>query len=325
MNPVREKTEYFLTKGFFGLLKICPSAGIHAVCRTVALAFYRLGGGRRRITLKNLRIAFPELSEKERVRIARNAYVHFGRLIAESAMVLAGKITRADLDDMVDGGVLPKLKEIEQSSPLGTLAITGHLGNFELLSHYTGSHMERQGRVVARRGSNRLIDDRLVIPMRESFGNGVIFKKRALPQVSRALKRGEHVGLLIDIKSSRAQGVPVSFFDRQTYAIKSSAYLQIKLGVQVIPVAMIHTGDGKYRLVAGELIPWKDTGQPLAEQIAELTQIHQNALEKLIREYPDQWLWMHNRWKGSGSPDGDPRSTGPAGGQPESTPPNQTS
>lgn len=297
MNPVREKTEYILAKGFFGLLKVCPARGIHAVCRAMAIAFYRIGSGRRRITIKNLGIAFPELSEKEQAQIARNAYIHFGRLIAESAMVLAGKITRDDLDDMVDGEVLPKLKEIERNSPMGTLAITGHLGNFELLSHYTGSHMERQSRVVARRGSNRLIDDRLVTPMRESFGNGVIFKERALPHVSRALKRGEHVGLLIDIKSSRAQGVPVTFFDRPTYAIKSSAYLQIKLGVQVVPVAMVHTGNGHYKLVAGDLIPWEDTGKPVEEQIAELTQIHQSALEQLIRKYPDQWLWMHNRWK----------------------------
>jgi KDO2-lipid IV(A) lauroyltransferase len=301
MNPIREKTEYFLTKGFFGLLKLLPAAVIHSVCRSAALLFYRVGSSRRRITMKNLGIAFPDLSEAEQKQIARSTYIHFGRLLAESAMVLAGKITRDDLDDMVDGEALPKLKEIEQNSPMGTLAITGHLGNFELLSHYTGSHMERQSRVVARRGSNRLIDDRLVTPMRESFGNGVIFKERALPHVSRSLKRGEHVGLLIDIKSSRAQGVPVTFFDRQTYAIKSSAYLQIKLGVQVVPVAMVHTGGGKYRLVAGELIPWEDNGKPVEEQIAELTQIHQSALEKLIRKYPDQWLWMHNRWKNSGT------------------------
>lgn len=299
MNPVREKTEYVLTKGFFGLLKICPAAGIHAVCRAMAIAFYRIGGGRRRITMKNLELAFPEKTAAERRRIARTAYRHFGRMIAESAMILAGKINRDRLLTMVDGDQMQKLLELEATTEKGILVITGHLGNFELLAHYTGSHLERQGRVVARRGSNRLIDDRLVTPMRESFGNGVIFKERALPHVSRALKRGEHVGLLIDIKSNRAQGVPVTFFDRQTYAIKSSAYLQIKLGVQVVPVAMIHTGGGQYKLVTGDLIPWEDNGNPMEEQIAELTQIHQNALEELIRKYPDQWLWMHNRWKNS--------------------------
>jgi KDO2-lipid IV(A) lauroyltransferase len=297
MNPVREKIEYALTKGFFHLLRICPAAVIYGVCRGFAMLFYALGTGRRRITMKNLCIAFPERTVRERRRIARSAYAHFGRLIAESSMVLSGKIGCNELEKMVEGDALPRLRQIEQNSPLGTLAITGHLGNFELLSHYTGSQLERRGHVVARKGSNRLIDDRLVTPMRESFGNSVIFKDRALPQVSRALKRGEHVGLLIDIKSSRRQGVPVTFFGRQTYAIKSSAYLQIKLGVQVVPVAMIHAGRGRYRLVAGDPIPWADNGQPRDEQIAELTQIHQSALEKLIRQYPEQWFWMHNRWK----------------------------
>ncbi len=300
MNPLREKTEYALTKGFFLFLRACPSATLYAVCRVLSMLYYRLGTGRRRITMKNLQIAFPDLPVKEHRRIARAAYVHFGRLIAESAMVLCGKIKRADLETMVDGEALPRLRQIEQNSPMGTLAITGHLGNFELLSHYTGSQLKRHSHVVARKGSNRLIDDRLVTPMRESFGNSVIYKNRALPHVVRALKNGEHVGLLIDIKSSRRQGVPVTFFGHETYAIKSSAYLQIKLGVQVVPVAMIHTGSGRYRLEAGDPIPWKDNGKPIDEQIAELTQIHQSALEKIIRRHPEQWLWMHNRWKSSG-------------------------
>ena len=297
MNPLREKTEYILTRGFFASLRCCPAPVIYGVCRGFAFLFYLLGSGRRRITLKNLELAFPEKPKQERRHIARAAYDHFGQMIAESAMILAGKISREKLIGMVDGSDIECLLNLERSSDKGFLAVTGHLGNFELMSHYTGTQSIRQGNVVARRGNNRLIDDRIVTPMRQSFGNRVIYKSRALPQVVKALKRGENVGLLIDIKSNAKEGVPVQFFGKETIAIKSSAYLQIKLDVLVIPIAMVRTAPKQYKLIAAPAIQWADNGKPLEEQIAELTQIHQSALEKLIRQHPEQWLWMHNRWR----------------------------
>ena len=297
MNALREKTEYFLTKGFFMILRVCPAPVIYGTCRMVAFLFYLAGAGRRRITMKNLALAFPELPAKEHRRIARAAYDHFGQMIAESAMILAGKIDREKLIGMVDGEVMEKLLKLERETDKGIMAITGHLGNFELMSHYTGTQSVRQGNVVARRGNNRLIDDRIVTPLRESFGNKVIYKSRALPHVVRSLKRGEHVGLLIDIKSNAKEGIPVTFFGKKTIAIKSSAYLQIKLESLVIPIAMVRVAPKQYKLIANDPIPWTDNGQPVEEQIAELTQLHQTALEKLIRQYPEQWLWMHNRWR----------------------------
>jgi len=297
MNPIRQQTEYILTKGFFALLRCCPAPVIYGLCQLVATLFYGLGRSRRKITLKNLELAFSEKTPQERTKIARAAYNHFGRMIAESAMVLSKKIGREKLISMVDGTEMQNLLDLEKNTDTGILAITGHLGNFELLSHYTGTQSVRQSHVVARQGNNRLIDDRIVTPMRESFGNRVIYKKRALPLVARALRKGEHVGLLIDIKSSPIQGVPVTFFGKETYAIKSSAYLQIKLGMPVVPIAMVRTAPSRYKLVAGEPIIWNDNGKPVEEQIAELTQLHQTALEKLIRAYPEQWLWMHNRWR----------------------------
>ena len=297
MNPIRENLEYALTKGFFTLLHGCPTPIIYGLCRGVSILFYQLGIKRRRITLKNLALAFPEKSTQERIQIARAAYNHFGQMIAESAMVMAKKIDREKLMQMVEGQEIQKFLALEASTEKGILAITGHLGNFELLSHYTGTQSIRQGHVVARRGSNQRIDNQIVSPMRESFGNRIIYKRRALPLVARARKKGEHVGLLIDIKSGPKQGVPISFFGKETYAIKSSAYFQIKLGIPVVPIAMVRIAPRQYKLIVGDPIEWADNDQSLDDQIAELTQLHQSALEKLIRQYPEQWLWMHNRWR----------------------------
>lgn len=297
MNPIKERTEYYLARAFFTLLRYCPAAITYGACNGLARLFYTLGSSRRKITLKNLGLAFPELTGPQRRRMARAAYAHFGRCMAESVMIMAGRLKKEDLLAMVDASELPRLLELEQNSGTGILFITGHLGNFELLAHYTGLQLKRPANVVARQGTNKLIDERIVTPLRKSFGNRVIYKRRALPRIAKALKKGEHAGLLIDIKSNPRQGTPVEFFNMKSYAIKSSAYLQIKLNVPVIPITMVRVGPGQYKLVTGEQVHWTDNGKPVEEQMAELTQIHQAALEDLIRQYPEQWFWMHDRWK----------------------------
>lgn len=297
MNPLREKIEYVLAKGLLTILRYCPASVIYGICRVLAELFYVVAIQRRQITLANLNLAFPELSSNEKSRLARAVYDHFGQFIAESAMILCGKINQADLMDMVDGSETEKLLALETSTEKGILFITGHLGNFELLAHYTGLRMRRSGYVVARKGTNKRIDDRIVTPLRKSFGNGVIYKSRALPLVARALKNGEHIGLLTDIKTNAREGVAVTFFGKKSLAIKSAAYLQIKLKAPVVPVAMVRIAPKRYKLIAGDPISWCDNGKPQDDQIAELTQLHQNALESMIRQYPAQWLWMHDRWK----------------------------
>lgn len=297
MNPLREKIEYRLTKGFFLILRRCPDPVIYGICNLVASLTYRLGSKRRCITMKNLKLAFPEKTLEERKLIAKAAYMHFGRMIAESAMILAGKITRDRLLEMVDGEQMQKLLDLEASTDKGILFITGHLGNFELLAHYTGMLFNRQGNVVARQGNNKLIDQNIITPMRESFGNKVVYKRRALPRIAQALKNGGHAGLLIDIKSNARQGIPVQFFGKKTLALKSSAYLQIKLNPLVVPMTLVRTESDRYRLIVCDPIQWHNDECSTEEQIAELTQIHQTALEQLIRQYPGQWFWMHNRWK----------------------------
>ncbi len=297
MNPLREKFEYFLARGYFTVLRCLSEAVIYGACNLVASIFYGMGTQRRRITHRNLLIAFPEKTQKEREQIARAAYRHFGRMIAESAMVLSGKSNREKLLAMVDDDDVKKLLELEASTEKGILFLTGHLGNFEFLAHYTGLKFKRQAYVVARKGANQLIDDRIVTPMRESFGNEVVYKSRALPRVALALKKGGHAGLLIDIKANEKQGAPVHFFGKETFGIKSSAYLQIKLNPLVVPITLVRGESGRYKLIVGDPVDWSDNGQPVEEQIAELTQLHQNKLEELIRAYPNQWLWMHNRWR----------------------------
>ena len=219
-------------------------------------------------------------------------------MIAESSMILTGKLKPDDLEQMVDGENLEALLKIERENEKGILCITGHLGNFELFSHFMGMHTKRQTYAVARKGDNNLIEERIVTPMRESFGSKIIHKKQALRHVAKALQRGDHAGLLIDIKTNRKNGLFIEFFGQKTLALKSTAFLQTKLNCPVVPAALVCSGKRKYKLIVGKQIFWNgSSSKPSDEELTKLTQIHHSALEKLIREYPNQWLWMHDRWK----------------------------
>ncbi len=297
MTPLRERIEYVALCGLIGLLKILPVWFITGFLRGCGILFYLFAHRRRRIALTNLKIAFPDRTAKERSKIARAAFDHFSCSMAESTLALAGKLSKSNLMARVNGYDFAKTLAFEKETKQGILFITGHFGNFELLAIYIGLRFKRPLHVVARKSTNKLIDDRIVTPLRKLFGNNVIYKKRALPRIVKALKKGEHIGLLIDIKSNARQGVPVTFFGQKTYAIKTSAYLQIKLNPLVIPVAMIRTAPNQYQFIIGDPIPWSDNRAPIENQIVELTQRHQTALENLIRQYPTQWLWMHDRWK----------------------------
>jgi KDO2-lipid IV(A) lauroyltransferase len=113
----------------------------------------------------------------------------------------------------------------------------------------------------------------------------------------KALKRGEAVAFLIDQKIGKKEGVPVQFFGREVLAVASCAVLQMRFNPLVVSLFLMKTGRRKYKLLIGDPIEWTDDGTSKEEQIQKLTQIHQSSIEEIIRAYPDQWFWMHNRFK----------------------------
>jgi KDO2-lipid IV(A) lauroyltransferase len=104
------------------------------------------------------------------------------------------------------------------------------------------------------------------------------------------LKRGETVGVLIDQKSDAKKGVKVKFFGRDVYTASIVAVMKEKLDVAVVPIFLARVGEGKYELIVND--PVKKTGD-----IVQMTQAYNDKMEKIVRKYPSQWFWMHNRWK----------------------------
>ena len=217
-----------------------------------------------------------------------------------NTLITTGKITDKRLLDMVDVKDWNQLSQRIAASEKGLLFFTGHLGNWELMSQYLGMRIKADHgkplHVIARKTNNQLLEERIVRPLRERFGVHVLYKKNALMRSVKALNRGESVGTLIDQRLSLSEGISVGFFGKEAGTSGMPALLQIRFGITALPIFMVKYAPRKYRFLIGDPVPWNDNGTPMEEQVLELTRIHQKILEDMIREYPDQWFWMHNRW-----------------------------
>lgn len=297
MTWLRNRLEYWAVRCLLWLVRVLPVSCAYGLASVLAAVYYRVGGGRRRIALENLALAFPELSDGERRRIARACYANAAGTLAESMLVLTGKYDREQVLRMVDLDQWERLRKLEDESQAGLLIITAHFGNWEMLSHCLGLCSNRKGNVIGRKTGNPLLEKHVVQPLRERFGSQLIHKKRALMRCIRALRRGEHVGMLIDQKSNRKDGVSVQFFGEELLAPAAPAVLQLRYGVVVVPAFLVRTGPRTYCLEVGDPVPPPDPAATEEEGIRQLTQKHQQEIETMIREYPEQWFWMHDRWR----------------------------
>jgi KDO2-lipid IV(A) lauroyltransferase len=296
MNPFREKTEYALLCGLIGLLKILPTSLVEGFFKLFGALFFLLSFRRRSFTLTNLKIAFPEKRFSERFGIAWRSFQNMALFTGDSFLILAGKLTPDMIRTRVDETHLDKYRAIKASAKNGIIHLTGHLGNWELLGNY-GAVRGLESHVVARKGNNSLIDEKVIVPMRTRYGNKVFYKENAMINTVKALKRNQAVSFLIDQKIGRKEGVAVTFFGQEILAVASCAVLQLRFHPVVVPTFMIKTGYRKYKWLVGDPIEWTDDGSSKEEQIQKLTQRYQSIIEETIRAYPDQWFWMHNRFK----------------------------
>jgi KDO2-lipid IV(A) lauroyltransferase len=297
---LREHLEYAATAA---LLKICrrlPEEAVYSLFKSFGLLIYRASARRRSLSLRNMEIAFPEKTPGERTRLVKQAYLNLAESMAVNTLITTGKISDTRLLDMIDVENWDQLRKLIETSEKGLLFFTGHIGNWELMSQYLGMRIKQDHgkllNVIARKTNNQLLEDRVVRPLRERFGVNVLYKKNAFMRSVKALNRGEPVGTLIDQRLNLQEGIAVDFFGKEAGTSGMPALLQIRFGITALPIFMIKHAPRKYRFFIGDPVLWNDNGMSMEEQVLELTRVHQKILEDKIRQYPDQWFWMHNRW-----------------------------
>jgi KDO2-lipid IV(A) lauroyltransferase len=265
-----------------------------ALFELVMLLVWALDAKHRKIGRINLRIAFPEMGEREAARIVRICYMRMGTAAAE--FVHIPKMGRKYIEDHIRIEGLEHVRQSEQERGLGVFAMTGHFGNWELSSHTYGTVIAPVAFIV--RPVTDSVWDRIVTERREWVGNRVIRKFDSAKEVMREIRRGTMVGILIDQNVDRHKGVLVDFFTKKAYTTDGIARMALALRTNIHPGLIFRHPKKKFHhtLRFGPAIPM-DPNAPREEEVVRLTRRCNEELEKAIREDPTQWLWIHRRWK----------------------------
>jgi KDO2-lipid IV(A) lauroyltransferase len=260
-----------------------------------ALAFI-VDARHRHITLVNLKAAFPDLPPSERWTIGRKAFENLGKTFMEIPGLARQR--REDIQRRIRYVGVDRKEWIRAQRGGGALLLTGHLGNWEMMALAFGWQDEANLAFVARPLDNPYFDCWLN-RLRTRSGNQIIVKKGALRGVSRALRDRRFVGLLMDQGATGRDGVFVDFFGHLAGSSAALGLLASRFHVPVHAVYAIRDRSGAGQTVCiGEEIPIVRTGRK-RQDILENTQRFQKVLEEVIRKNPEQWFWMHRRWKGS--------------------------
>jgi Kdo2-lipid IVA lauroyltransferase/acyltransferase len=253
--------------------------------------FYHLVPRQRLIALHNLRRAFPEKSWEEILKITRGVYRNMGIVAAEFFDI--PRWTKENIGEMVDSEGLENCRKALDKGR-GVLMFVAHFGNWELEA-VAASLLIKPVAAIYRPLDNALLDQ-LVLRVRTATGNTLLDKNRAMRAMLRSLKRNEMLGILIDQNVDYYEGVFVDFFGRPACTTDGLAILALHTGAPVLPAYMARLPDGRYRLVIGPEVAVVDTGNRNADILAN-TQRFTRVIEETVRQYPDQWLWVHQRWK----------------------------
>lgn len=273
---------------------------LRAMNRRNAIAFMRYMGHlafmfaayERKNAIKHLTWAFGnEKSQKEIHEIAKRVFLNFGACAAD-AIRLPLLVKDGTIDRIVTTENFHYLTD-EIDKKKGVIIMTGHYSNWELM----GTWVVRHGypvKVVAKKSYDSRLD-KLIVGYRNEAGYSNTARGKATKSVVDGLLEGETYGLLFDL-DTKVKGVFVDFFGKPAHTATGPALLSSMLNVPIVPLFIRLTRDYNYVITAFEKIPMDSTGDNDKDLITN-TQRCSDMYEKVIRAYPDQWIWMHRRWK----------------------------
>lgn len=286
--------EYAAARALLSGLGLLPRRAAVAAGRGMGRAAYALAAGLRRTGLRNLELAFPELSPAERELILRGSFLSLGRQLGEVSQF--PRATPGRLREVVEYDEEDvKLLDVARERGRGVIFLTGHLGAWEVLS-FAHSAFYNPLSFLVRPIDNPLVEE-MVEDLRTRFGNEPIDKKSAARRAMKLLRDGGTLGVLADLNSQEREGIFVPFFGHLACTTAGVATLALRTDATVIPCfAPWDEERGKFVFRGGPVIELVRTGDQ-ERDIHINTARFTAAIEAYVRRFPDQWLWIHKRWK----------------------------
>jgi KDO2-lipid IV(A) lauroyltransferase len=287
-----DKLQYWPVALLVRLIGILPRPMAHGVGIVIGKLVYLLHRRLRRVGRRNLELAFPEKSPAERRKILRGVYVSLGRMLGEAC--LFPSYTRANASEIAVYRGFENFESAEQRGK-GVLLLTAHLGGWEIGSFFH-SLQGHPMHIVVRPLDNPYVDA-LLTRYRGQHGNTMIGKQGFARGLIAAMRRNETVGILMDTNMTPPQGVFVDFFGIPACSASGLARIALHSEATVVPAFTIWDDVlRKYRVEFERPIELARTGDDEADAVANTARFTQ-AIEQCIRRYPEQWLWVHRRWK----------------------------
>ena len=289
---IRYRIEYVLAWPIVKSIGLLPRPAARALGIAIGQVIRVLHVRLRSVAMRNLELAFPEKSVEERRDIVRGVFTSLGRQLGEAC--LFPSYTRENVSEVVEYDGFENFADAYARGK-GVLFLTAHLGAWEL-SAYAHSLYGHPLRVVMRSMDNPYLD-RMIRQQRTMHGNLAVDKDEFVRGLLSAMRAGETVGILMDTNMTPPQGIFVDFFGIPACTASGLARIALKTDAAVVPGFTVWDESlGKYRLrfePAVELIRSGDVESDITANTQKFTKI----IEDYVRKYPDQWLWVHRRWK----------------------------
>ena len=289
--------QYLGTRFALVVVSLLPIGLRRSVVRAILRVVAKFLGRHRNIALRNLTLAFPEMSKEQKEKLFIESFSSLADLIVDLARFPTLSTNWAE--NQIEFPSLPRLKEVKEQDPAkGILLVTGHLGSFEL-SAYCLPFIYRPISFLVRNFSNEYLDSWWK-KLRERNGNSVVSREGGYKSMVRLLQEGVDVGVLFDQNVTRNHAIFVDWFGRPAATTKALAMAALRTEAPVFVVALIVTGADNYFYECIETDCSDIYGNEALSKKEKLLRITERLVrqwEQLVLKYPESWFWMHRRWK----------------------------
>lgn len=290
-SHIRNLTELLAVRAIFAAVGAFPLRTSMRLGERLGVFLGRHLRRLRKTARRNLEIAFPGISEAERERLTDGTFRSLGRHLG--LVTHLRSITKEQVKGLIDIEGAENVYDAEARGK-GILLFTGHFGSWEIFNLLPAAYGYKLY-ILVRRIDNPLVE-RFVDSFRTRFGNETLDKMKAARKMYRVLQEGQFLGLLADLNAQHREGIFVDFFGIPACSTTSVAKLALATDVPVVPGFAVWDEERQRYVARFEpALDFTKTGDHEAD-IRTITEMVAKVIEKYVREYPEQWLWIHKRW-----------------------------
>lgn len=288
---MKNRIEYIIFRFFSLCFKFLGLNASRRMAPALALVFFYFIPIRKKVVIKNLNLAFPENDPRKNKRLAFKIYKSFAITLVE--IMCLPFITKSQLINAIEC-TNPEFIIEKYNEGKGLILLSSHFGNWEYGAISIGIQIEKSLSVVVKPLRNTLVND-FMNKGRTKFGNEVVPLGISIRKTYQTLKEKKIVAMVADQRGP-IEGMKVNFFGKKVSIYTGPAALALKTGAPILCGIPIRKNNFKYQMTLVE-IPQNNLPEEADRKEKEISQRYTSYLESVIRQYPEQWLWMHKRWK----------------------------